>query len=68
MDLDPPLDHRLIQLDNVIVTPHTAFFSQEAVLELEERAAAEVVRVFQGRMPDNLVNPAVLDHARVKLT
>jgi D-3-phosphoglycerate dehydrogenase len=67
VDLDPPLDHRLIQLDNVVVTPHTAFFSQEAVLELEERAAGEVVRVFQGRMPDNLVNPAVLDNARMKL-
>ena len=68
VDLDPPLDHRLTQLENVIVTPHTAFFSQEAVLELEERAAGEVVRVFQGRMPDNLVNPAVLDHARAKLS
>jgi D-3-phosphoglycerate dehydrogenase len=67
VDLDPPLEHRLVQLDNVIVTPHTAFFSQEAVLELEERAAGEVVRVFQGRMPDNLVNPAVLDNARMKL-
>lgn len=64
VDIAPPLDHRLIQLDNVVVTPHTAFFSQEATLELEQRAAAEVVRVFNGRMPDNIVNPAVLDHAR----
>lgn len=64
VDIAPPLDHRIIQLDNVIVTPHTAFFSQEATLELEERAAAEVIRVFDGKMPDNLVNPAVLDHAR----
>ena len=67
VDLDPPLDHRLVQLENVIVTPHTAFFSQEAVLELEERAAGEVVSVLKGRMPDNLVNPAVLDHARAEL-
>ncbi len=67
VDIDPPLDHRLIQLDNVIVTPHTAFFSQEAVLELEQRAAGEVVRVFRGEMPDNLVNPSVLDHARAAL-
>jgi len=67
VDLDPPLDHRISQLENVIVTPHTAFFSQEAVLELEERAAGEVVSVFQGKMPDNLVNPAVLDHSRTKI-
>ena len=43
VDLDPPIDHRISQLENVIITPHTAFFSQEAVLELEERAAGEVV-------------------------
>ena len=67
VDLDPPLDHRISQLPNVIVTPHTAFFSQEAVLELEERAAGEVVSVFQGKMPDNLVNPGVLGHSRQKL-
>ena len=66
-DVAPPLDHRLLQLKNVIATPHTAFFSQEAVLELEERAAGEVARVFQGKMPDNVINPAVLDHSRAKL-
>jgi D-3-phosphoglycerate dehydrogenase len=67
VDLDPPIDNRISQLENVIITPHTAFFSQEAVLELEERAAGEVVSVFQGKMPDNLVNPAVLDHSRTKI-
>ena len=67
VDLDPPLDHRISQLENVIITPHTAFFSQEAVLELEERAAGEVVSIFKGKMPDNLVNPAVLDHSRTKI-
>ena len=68
VDLDPPLDHRLVQLENVIVTPHTAFFSQEATLELEERAAGEVVSVLQGRMPDNLVNPDVLSHPNPRHT
>ena len=61
-DNSPPRDHPLLSLDNIIITPHVAFFSQESTLELEQRAAAEVVSVMQGRMPDNLVNPAVLDH------
>ena len=69
VDNSPPQDHPLLSLENIIITPHVAFFSQESTLELEERAAAEVVSVMQGRMPDNLVNPAVLDHpnARHKL-
>ena len=66
-DAIPPLNHRLIQLENVIVTPHTAFFSQEAVLELEERAAGEVARVLSGELPENIVNPEVLSHSRATL-
>lgn len=62
VDNSPSRDHPLLSLDNIIITPHVAFFSQESTLELEQRAAAEVVSVIQGRMPDNLVNPAVLGH------
>jgi len=62
VDLAPPPNGRLFQLGNVVVTPHTAFFSQEAVLELEQRAAGEVASVLQGKMPDNLVNRDVLSH------
>ena len=61
-DNHPPSDHPLLGLDNIIITPHVAFFSQEATLELERRAAREVAYVLTGRMPDNLVNPAVLEH------
>jgi D-3-phosphoglycerate dehydrogenase len=67
VDPDPSPDHPLLRLENLIVTPHVAFFSQEALLELEERAAGEVARVLQGRMPDNLVNPSVLGHSRAPL-
>ena len=62
VDTAPPSDHPLFKLDNVLITPHVAFFSQESTLELEQRAAGEVVRVLQGHMPDNLVNPSVLAH------
>ncbi len=58
----PAKSHPLLQLDNTIITPHTAFFSQESTLELEQRAATEVVNVYQGLMPDNLYNGDVLNH------
>ena len=62
VDNVPPQNHPLFSLGNIIITPHVAFFSQESTLELEQRAAAEVVSVMQGTMPDNLVNPTVLQH------
>ena len=58
----PSSTNPLFKLENLIVTPHTAFFSQESTLELEQRGAMEVVKVMNGHMPDNLVNPEVLDH------
>ena len=63
---EPPKDHPLMQLENILITPHTAFFSQESTLELEERAASEVVRVYRNTMPENLVNKEVLDHPNPK--
>ena len=67
VDIQPPIDHRIIQLENVIVTPHTAFFSQEATLELEQRAAKAVIDVFEGRMPENVYNKSVLGKSRAPL-
>ena len=62
VDNVPSQEHPLLGLENVIITPHVAFFSQESTLELEQRAATEVVKVMHGEMPDNLVNTAVLQH------
>ena len=54
----------LMSQENVIITPHTAFFSQASTLELERRTAAEVVRVLNGEVPENLINPDVVGAAR----
>ena len=60
----PPTDHPLMSAENVIITPHTAFFSQASTVELERRTAEEAVRVLRGEMPQNLINPDVLGKAR----
>jgi D-3-phosphoglycerate dehydrogenase len=54
----------LLQQENVIITPHTAFFSQASTLELEQRTAQEVIRVLNGENPENLINPDVLGKSR----
>jgi D-3-phosphoglycerate dehydrogenase len=49
-------DNPLLAMDNVIVTPHLAWYSVEAIASLQQKAAAEVVRVLSGKAPLNPVN------------
>jgi D-3-phosphoglycerate dehydrogenase len=66
--VEPPSSgNALLGLDGVLVTPHTAFYSEEAVADLETRAAVNVATVLSGRLPDAIVNPAVLDRAELRL-
>ena len=66
---EPPLAaHPLLQLDNVIVTPHAAFSSSASIEELQRKAAGRVVQVLRGEQPDGLVNPAVLAQPNCRLS
>lgn len=64
----PPPDHPLVGLDNVILTPHAAFYSQEAIADLETRAARHVAQALAGQIPDHVVNPAVLSQPNCRLS
>ncbi len=46
----------LFTMDNVIITPHSAFYSEEAVQELREKVIADCIRVLTGKSPKYLVN------------
>ena len=59
----PPADHPLLVLDNAIVTPHAAFYSDSAIVELQTKAAANVAKVLTGALPATVVNPGVRDLA-----
>ena len=52
-----PADSRLRGRDNVILTPHTAFYSVEALVELQTKCAADVARVLSGEPPVYPVKP-----------
>lgn len=49
----------LLKLDNVLVTPHLGWYSEQALVDLQTKAAEEVARVLQGSPPRNLVNKEV---------
>lgn len=52
--------HPLINLENVIITPHSAFYSEQALKDLQYKAVQEVVRILTGERPKSCVNPEVL--------
>mgnify|MGYP003646022959 CR=1 FL=1 len=51
-------------LDNVLLTPHTAALTGEAVYRMSMGSAGDVRRVLGGERPGNLVNPEVWDRRR----
>ena len=56
-----PPDDPLLKLENIILTPHVAFLSEESTYDAQRTAASEVARVLTGQMPESVVNPEVLD-------
>ncbi|MEM3848700.1 MAG: hydroxyacid dehydrogenase [Zestosphaera sp.] len=55
-----PKDHPLLQLSNVIATPHFASCTYEAYERETVTAHKDVVRVLMGCRPVNIANPEVL--------
>lgn len=52
VEVEPlPADSPLIGRDNVVLTPHTGFYSAESLIELQTKAATDVARVLQGEKP-----------------
>lgn len=52
-----PTDHPLLQLPNVIATPHVAGITAEATHGLAVATAEQWIEIFAGRVPDRLINP-----------
>jgi D-3-phosphoglycerate dehydrogenase len=61
LEQEPPRpDDPLLQLDNVIITPHAASGSIEAATQLRRDTIQNVVDVLQGKLPRSIVNRKAL--------
>jgi D-3-phosphoglycerate dehydrogenase len=53
----PPPDHPLLQLENVVATPHVAGATVETVQAMSRAAAEQWISLLRGRVPPRLANP-----------
>jgi len=56
LSTEPPEDSPLMDLEEVVITPHIGWYSEETIVQIRETAAREVRRVLQGERPTNPVN------------
>ena len=52
----PRKENPLFELDNVIATPHIAWYTDEAMMRLESMAVERAVELLQGKIPMSTVN------------
>ena len=58
---EPPApDSPLLRMHNAIVTPHVAWYSEDALHDLQRLAAEQARRVLTGELPQWVVNPRAL--------
>jgi D-3-phosphoglycerate dehydrogenase len=58
LDVEPiPSDHPLWKCDNVFLTPHLAWYSEESLLQLQRDAGMECARALRGESVGSVVNP-----------
>ena len=65
LEREPPeADDAVTDLDNVILTPHSAWYSEEARADMRRRAVGQVVSVLKGELPYSLINREVVQSNR----
>jgi phosphoglycerate dehydrogenase-like enzyme len=61
-----PAGHALVELDNVVLTPHMVAWTPACVRDTSLSACRSVLAVAHGKAPAYVANPAVLDHPAVR--
>lgn len=62
MEKEPPdWKNPLLKLNNLIITPHVSFYSEESYVDLKTKTAEAVLFVLKGGLPRAMVNPQVIN-------
>jgi D-3-phosphoglycerate dehydrogenase len=64
LGIEPPeKNFSLLSLDNALVTPHIAWYSEESIERVRIQGMDEVINVFKGNRPQYIVNPEVFGYS-----
>jgi D-3-phosphoglycerate dehydrogenase / 2-oxoglutarate reductase len=67
-EFEPPKpDYELFGLDNVILTPHLAWYSEEGGWDIRVTIVEDLKRCLAGKLPKSVINPEVLKSPKLKM-
>ena len=69
LETEPPdSQNPLLRMENVVLSPHIGFYSEESISELKRRTAKNVADVLTGKWPDSVVNREVRGKTRASMS
>jgi len=67
-DKEPPTpDYPLLGMDNVVLTPHLAWYSEEGGMDIRHMIMDDLERFLRGELPKSVINPEVLESPKLKM-
>jgi D-3-phosphoglycerate dehydrogenase len=57
----PDIDNPIFELENAVLTPHIAWYTEEAMRRVRKTAVEMAIGLLQGKIPKTVVNPDVLE-------
>jgi len=68
LETEPPdSGNPMLEMENVIFSPHVGFYSEESISELKQRTAKNVADVLSGKKPFSVVNREVMGKTRASI-
>ncbi len=68
MEKEPPSpDNKLLQLDNIVITHHTASHTLEALKNMGDIVTENILLALEGKTPKNIANPEVLEKPNLRI-
>ena len=69
LETEPPdSQNPLLRMENVVLSPHVGFYSEESISELKRRTAKNVADVLTGKWPDSVANREVRGKTRASMS